>query len=303
LAFGAKTAKPLFGGSIPPRASNLVLCRLLAGRPFLVTGPSTCLRRLAVLAALALLSSLAVAQGGPPMRTDDPGTPGNGNVELNVAVAVARATTERSFDAPVVDLNYGVGERIQLNFQIPYEVQGTDRAATKTGLGNSSAAIKWRFFESKSLELQISTYPRLDFNNPTASVRRGIADRGVRFLAPLEVTKKAGPIDVNGEGGYAFNQYGSNEYIAGLVVGREVTKKFEVMAEWYSTGTTDGTERDMTLGGGSRYRLGRHVLLLVMAARGAGRSSADEPYFVGYGGLQFSFAARRDAKANKEPNN
>jgi hypothetical protein len=44
------------------------------------------------------------------------------------------------------------------------------------------------------------------------------------------------------------------------------------------------------------------VLLILMAARGVGRSGTDQPHFIGYGGLQFAFAGRRhSAKANEEP--
>ena len=248
-------------------------------------------------------ASLAFGQGGPPMRTDDPGTPGNGNFEINLALGSTRTAAERSFDAPVLDINYGVGDRIQLNYQVAYELRGTDGGTSlQSGLGNSSVAVKWRFSESKSRNFQISTYPRLDFNNPTQSVTRGIADRGTRFLLPIEVTQKLGPVDANLEGGYALKEFGSDEYIAGLVIGREFSKKFEMMAEWYSTGTVDGVERDMTLGAGTRYRFGGHVLLILMAAHGVGRSGPDQPHFIGYGGLQFTFNGRRhNAKANEEP--
>jgi hypothetical protein len=256
---------------------------------------------LLIVAVLYLATDVARAQGGPPMRTDDPGTPGGGNFEINVALGSERAASERFFEAPILDVNYGVGDRIQLNFQVAYEVRGTNEAATQGGLGNSSVAIKWRFFESKSLDLQISTYPRLDFNNPTASVRRGIAEQGTRFLLPIELTKKIGPIEGNVEGGYAFKQYGSNEYIAGLVIGREISKNWEVMGEWYSTGTADGVDRDMSLGAGTRYRVGQHFLLIAMAGRGAGRSGLDQPHFIGYLGLQISFGGRHTAKANTEP--
>ena len=51
----------------------------------------------------------ASAQGGPPMITDDPGTPGNGKWENNLAVAFEHRPNERSFDSPAIDLNYGVG--------------------------------------------------------------------------------------------------------------------------------------------------------------------------------------------------
>ncbi len=257
--------------------------------------------KLLLLAVPLLWSVLAFAQGGPPMRTDDPGTPGNGNFEINVALGSERAASERFFEAPVLDINYGVGDRIQLNYQVSYELRGNDEQATQSGLGNSSIAVKWRFYENKKLDLQVSTYPRLDFNNPTSSVDRGLADHGLRFLLPVEVTKRVGPIDLNAEGGYAWKQYGPDEYITGVAIGREVNKKFEVMAEWYSTGTVDGVERDMSVGAGTRYRLGEHAMLILMAARGVGRSGIDQPHFIGYGGIQFSFAGRHNPKAHEKP--
>src|SRR5215831_18405962 len=40
--------------------------------------------RLAVLSGAAALATSALAQGGPPMVTDDPGTPGDGHWEINI---------------------------------------------------------------------------------------------------------------------------------------------------------------------------------------------------------------------------
>jgi len=68
-------------------------------------------------AICALAAHEARAQGGPPMITDDPGTPGNGKWEINLAVAFEHRPNERSFDSPGIDLNYGVGEHIQLTLQ------------------------------------------------------------------------------------------------------------------------------------------------------------------------------------------
>jgi hypothetical protein len=258
--------------------------------------------KVALLLVAIFWTAFAFAQGGPPMRTDDPGTPGNGNIEVNIALGSERAAGEQFFEAPVLDINYGAGDRIQLNYQVAYELRSTDEQRTQSGLGNSSAAVKWRFYENKTLELQVSTYPRIDFNNPTSSVRRGLADRGMRFLLPIELTKKIGPIEANVEGGYAFKESGADEYIAGLAIGREINKKLEVMGEWYSTGAVDGAERDMSVGAGTRYRLGEHAILIIMAARGVGRHGVDQPHFIGYGGVQFSFASRYNPKANEKPN-
>ena len=51
------------------------------------------MRLMVILAVLAaLLHALpARAQGGPPFLTTDPGTPGNGNWEINVGAAATRA--------------------------------------------------------------------------------------------------------------------------------------------------------------------------------------------------------------------
>ena len=68
---------------------------------------------------LGFLASLVGlhAQGGPPMLTDDPGTPGDGHWEINTAVTTEQRPGERSSEPPLLDLNYGIGDRIQLKYE------------------------------------------------------------------------------------------------------------------------------------------------------------------------------------------
>jgi hypothetical protein len=49
---------------------------------------------------LAALSLPSAAQGGPPFIADDPGTPGDGNWEINVAAYAERHPDERIYNAP-----------------------------------------------------------------------------------------------------------------------------------------------------------------------------------------------------------
>lgn len=56
----------------------------------------------------------ALAQGGPPLITDDPDTPGPGHWEINLASLFERSQPQRRLEAPLADVNYGVGQRIQL---------------------------------------------------------------------------------------------------------------------------------------------------------------------------------------------
>ena len=54
----------------------------------------------------------AFAQGGPTMIADDPGTPGNGKWENNLAIAFSHVPAEWSIDRPLFDLNYGWGDQL-----------------------------------------------------------------------------------------------------------------------------------------------------------------------------------------------
>jgi hypothetical protein len=79
-------------------------------------------------------------QGGPPMITDDPGTPGPNKWEINLAVAWAHRPAETSLDLPAIDLNYGLGERIQLTLQTaPVLLKRRERAGP--GVPGSSVII------------------------------------------------------------------------------------------------------------------------------------------------------------------
>ena len=79
--------------------------------------------------------ALAFAQAGPPFFTNDPGTPGNANWEINIASAQSIGRGSSAYQVPQIDLNYGLGDRVQLTYEIPYVVQtssGEPRQSGKT---------------------------------------------------------------------------------------------------------------------------------------------------------------------------
>jgi len=245
-----------------------------------------------MLMMLAALSPLALAQGGPPFIGDDPGTPGDGNWEINVAGYAERHPTDSTYNAPILDINYGLGSRIQLKYQVPYLVQGNEGAPERSGLGKSLAGVKWRFYDNDEKGLEISTYPQLEFNNPTSSLQRGIVDFGTRFYLPIELTKKVGPFEINPEVGYWFASNRGAAWAAGVVVLREVNKRLELAGEFYNTANTDGANHWNTYDGGGRYKLGEHFVLLFMAGRSFSAPSPGQPQFFGYLGMQFLFSMK-----------
>ncbi|MGB9490366.1 MAG: hypothetical protein WCA92_07865 [Terriglobales bacterium] len=241
---------------------------------------------------LAALSLPLMAQGGPPFITNDPGTPGDLNWEINVMTYAERHPAARIFNAPILDLNYGVGSRVQLTYEVPYLVEGADGSPTRTGLGKSLPGVKWRFYDSDEKKLALSVFPQLEFNNPTDSLRRGLVGYNTRFYLPVEISKKVGPIEVNPEVGYIFASHSGAAWFNGLVVLREVNKRMELAGEFYNSANTDGTNHWNTFDAGGRYILGEHYILLFMAGRSLTGASPSQPSFFGYLGMQFLFSMK-----------
>jgi hypothetical protein len=59
----------------------------------------------------------AFAHGGPPYYTNDPGTPGNHHWEINLGYMPFLYINNSITHQPNVDINYGLGDRIQLTFE------------------------------------------------------------------------------------------------------------------------------------------------------------------------------------------
>ncbi|MDQ3817967.1 MAG: hypothetical protein M3362_09770, partial [Acidobacteriota bacterium] len=115
----------------------------------------------------------ALAQGGPPLLTDDPGTPGNKHWEINIATTIERNRDGMEQETPILDVNYGLGKRLQLKWEVPYlRVRDQDEPA-KMGLGSTNVGVKWRFFEDEKKGVSVSTYPQLEFNTSSSSASRG----------------------------------------------------------------------------------------------------------------------------------
>jgi hypothetical protein len=232
-------------------------------------------------------SSASKAQGGPPYYTNDPGTPGNRHWEINLGYMPFFYDGHSTSHIPDVDINYGVGDRIQLTFENAWlRVQsGTDSA--RYGLGQDQLGVKWRFYDNKEAAFEISTFPQLSINNPGRSVQRGITPPGASLIIPVEFKKRLGRIDVNWEVGYNAVHLGPDGWLAGLIVGSDISKKLELDAEFYGLGTFNRSNNQQTLGAGARYKLSPSFVLLLMAGRSVTPTSNGQPFFVGYFGVRF----------------
>jgi hypothetical protein len=237
-------------------------------------------------ALLLVGSSAAIAQGGPPYYTNDPGTPGNMNWEINFGYMPFFYRGQSVSHTPDVDINLGVGDRIQLTYESAWLRVHNPGDSVKYGLEQDQLGVKWRFHDGGENGTALSLFPQLSLNNPNNAVRRGITPPGSSLILPLEFTKKFGPIDVNLEGGYQFVHRGPDGWLTGLVIGHEFTKKLEFDSEIYATGTWRPGHAQPTIDVGGRYKLRRPIILLFMAGRGVEPAHSNQPFFVGYFGVQ-----------------
>ncbi len=225
--------------------------------------------RCALLGAFAMAMTMrGMAQGGPPFRTDDPDTPGNKHWEINFGWIADRNPASGAYQVPDFDINYGLGDRIQLKYELPIAIEEArpqpvspafpagQEGVVLAGLGESLLGVKVRYYEhhpgdpwfgrnppskhsgepeaEKPTNFSLGTYPQLYLNNPTRSVGRGLVASGPNFYLPAEVAGRVGPIRYNADVGYNFgNRSLPQSWNRGFVIGHEFSENTEAYIELY----------------------------------------------------------------------
>jgi hypothetical protein len=246
-------------------------------------------RPLALLTAMTLLCTAPVAvhaQGGPPYLSNDPGTPGPRNWEINLATLPTVARNGSSYQVPQIDVNLGLGERIQLTYEVPYVLSTAHGAPTQGGWGNAYPGFKWRFLDQGESGWQLSAFPQVESGLSAAAQGRGLGGPGPRYLLPVEAAHQVGPLDLNAEVGYYVPSNGAHERILGFVAGHTFSSKLELDAELYDDRAAHALPQQTTLDFGGRYPLHRGIIALFMAGRSISGTRSGQPEFTGYFGVQ-----------------
>ena len=231
---------------------------------------------------------IAFGQGGPPMITDDPGTPGNGKWENNFAITFERRPDETGYEVPAIDLNYGIGEHIQLTLQTAPVLLKRSGHGLIGGISGTEAAVKWRFLDEATSGLDMSMFPRVIFNVAQSSVRRGLAEEGTRFQIPFQAAKAFGRLHVDAEFGPRASTVGRSEWLYGVVCGFDATKQTMLMTELHDEWRMNFTRDVLTLNFGLRHEFTENYTLLVSMGREL--RSPDQPTaLIGYFGMQFVY--------------
>lgn len=229
------------------------------------------------------LTSSAAAQGGPPMLTDDPGTPGNGVWEINLALTTERTHAERRYETPLVDVNYGLGERLQLKVEGPLAFDAPVGGPSRLGFGSMAPGVKWRFVDQGPRSpVDVSTFPEIELNLHAPP----------EYVLPLEVARELGRFAVNADAGAAWSGRRPDEWFYGLALGFRPSDATEFVGEVHAATARDGSGTETLLNAGLRQQVAG-LLLMASAGHSVAEPAGEPPKIIVYLGLQYVTPRRR----------
>lgn len=238
-------------------------------------------------ALLLILAPAAFAQGSPPMNTDDPGTPGKGGWEFNLALSQSRGGGSRDTSAPMFEVNYGVTDTVKLSYALDWLSSKPARGRSESGLSNSEIGAKWRFLDRGKEGAKASVAPALEFNNPGSNAeRKGLAAEGGTFTLPFQFEQPLGPLALNLEVGRAFHFKAADEWSYGVAVGGEVSEAVALGMELFGDAQKNFHRSALLLNFGASIKVEKNHSLMLAVGRELHRHDGPKATFVGYLGWQ-----------------
>jgi hypothetical protein len=232
-----------------------------------------------------LFPAISHAQAGPPLITNDPDTPGPGAWEINVAATGAHAGGAWDIDAPDVDINHGVGERVQLSLHVPWSHRDAAGAWT-SGIGAAEFAVRWRFLDQSRAGIAVAVQPMWIASFSRAAERRGLASANAEFVLPLQAARS---FDRWAAGMEIARHFVANEpdaWQAGVFAEYDCAATVQCLAE-INTRWSDGANTLLDVG--ARKALSPHLNLLGSIGRQVTGHAEDRTALVFYLGAQFLY--------------
>lgn len=144
------------------------------------------------------------AYAGHPMLTEDTGTQGSGNAELELGYAWSDNDASRSFLFQP-QLSYGVSPTLDLIVQPSWLANHDPESGRASGFGDTNLDAKWRFYGSAPLSLAV----RAGLDIPTGEDGLGLPHGKASAHALLVATVDATPFTLDANLGYTRNPDGA----------------------------------------------------------------------------------------------
>ncbi len=195
------------------------------------------------------------------MITDDPYPVEKYHLELNLGLTGEFLNSAQLLEAPLIDCNYGINNRMHLKFETPIVINHQN-GITVAGFGKSSIGVKWLIYENIKSKFGFGIFPAVDFNILNSSVERGLSNRGIQFILPVSVMKTFGNYNLVLQVGRVFSSIDNGEWHYGFLAGLMFSGKVEADIELAGNSKPDVTGNQAFLNAGLRYGLSKAITLL-----------------------------------------
>ena len=190
---------------------------------------------LVALSSIVLLLP-SVSEAAHPLVTDDAGTQGKGNTQLELNLEYSKEDekllAEKAFEIDAI-VSYGISGNADLVFAIPYvwiDVDEDAESVSDDGLSDIGLELKWRFYEKDGLSLAIKPGITL----PTGDEVKGLGSGRVTYGLFFITTKEMQPWFLHLNLGYIRNENNTDEqkdiWHASVASELEVAKELKVVA-------------------------------------------------------------------------
>jgi hypothetical protein len=180
--------------------------------------------------------------GSPPLDVDDPATPGCGKWEINVTFDGDLTREEKTWELPLLDVNYGIGDNLQLKYEVPNVIQDSPDSHTAS-IGDTKLGLKFQFYGDDESKLQMAVYPQVQFSflkkNPSPEEQ---ATQGAITTLPILIAKRIarfsrGDLMLSANLGYNISTKSDvSDFVSAAVgVGAPLFMKTSILAELVTT--------------------------------------------------------------------
>lgn len=220
-------------------------------------------RHVGVLAFLCILPL-------PVAATEDTDTPGAGKWEINLGVSATRSGGAWEYGLPDADLNYGLGDSMQLLLGGTRTSLHEPGMAARSGAGRATAGLKWRLVDQEQGGFALALFPRYSWNPSASAERRGIVEPGTSLVLPLLLGVRQGDTGYYGEFGRTFDSGGANAWLHGIKVLHRCRDNVECRIELQHE-IVSATGHQTTVSAGFKWALNDTYVFVAGIGRDVGR--------------------------------
>jgi opacity protein-like surface antigen len=240
-----------------------------------------------------LMLSVASAEAGFPLSTEDTGTLGLGRSKIELTIEHGADRAQGVHERGVVQETafvHGLLANFNGSFTLPYrDVRSDEAGATHShGVGDAKFGLKWRYFEQQGLSLGLKAVLTLPTGDAAAQLGSGKSTQAINAITSYE----SGPWEFDLDLGYKRNGNTRNqrEHLGSVSVAlvRSLDSRWKVMADIgvASNKNKASNQAPVYLGAGLSFAVTKAVSVDVGVKRAL---TAVETDFTGLAGLVVRF--------------